>query len=268
MDSVWDFVLRHGYAFLFAAVFIEQIGAPVPALPVLVAMGALAGLGNYSVTLALLTALVAAILADWAWFELGRRRGSAVLNFLCRISLEPDSCVRSTRSVWDRWGGRTLLISKFVPGLSTVAPPLAGITGMPLGPFLISDAAGSLFWAGGGLGLGYLLRREAGPFLVWLQGIGGWFVVVLGAPLAVWLLWKYAQRRSFFRQLRIARIEPEDLHQRIASGESLVLVDLRSPAEVEETGLTLPGARLLNADEVAARATHLTGFGELIFFCS
>ena len=126
MDSVWDFVLRHGYASFFAAVFIEQIGAPVPALPVLVAMGALAGLGNYSLTAALLTALVAALFADWAWFELGRRRGSAVLNFLCRISLEPDSCVRSTRSVWDRWGGRTLLISKFVPGLSTVAPPSRG----------------------------------------------------------------------------------------------------------------------------------------------
>lgn len=268
MASVWDFLLRHGYAFLFAAVLAEQLGAPVPAIPVLVAMGALAGLGQFSFMTALATALVAALIADWAWFELGRRRGSAVLNFLCRISLEPDSCVRGTRKVWDRWGGRTLLIAKFVPGLSTVAPPLAGITGMPLSPFLISDSLGSLLWAGAALGLGFLFRREAEPFLGWLQSIGGWFIVVLGVPLAGYLLWKYRQRRRFFSQLRIARIEPEELHARLAAGDLLLLVDLRSTGEVEETGFTLPGARVLDPDEVTAQAEHLAGSGELIFFCS
>jgi membrane protein DedA with SNARE-associated domain len=268
MTPFWDFLLRHGYAFLFAAVLVEQLGAPVPAIPVLVAMGALAGLGHFSFLTALATALLAALIADWLWFELGRRRGSRVLNFLCRISLEPDSCVRGTRDVWDRWGGRTLLVAKFVPGLSTVAPPLAGVTGMPLSPFLISDSIGGLLWAGAALGLGFLFRHQAEQVLAWLQSIGAWFIVVLGVPLAAYMFWKYHQRRRFLSQLRVARIEPEELHNRLSAGELLLLVDLRSPNEVAETGFTLPGARVLDPEEVALQAETLAGSGELIFFCS
>ena len=121
MAPLWEFVLRHGYALLFAAVLVEQAGAPVPAAPVMVVMGALAGLGHYSLASAFFVALSAALAADLMWFETGRRRGAVVLNFLCRIALEPDSCVKRTHHVWDRWGARTLLLAKFLPGVNVGA---------------------------------------------------------------------------------------------------------------------------------------------------
>lgn len=268
MSHVWDFVLRHGYALVFLAVFVEQLGAPVPAVPVLMAMGALAGAGYYSFAKALAWAIVAALVADWAWYELGRRRGSAVLQLLCKLSLEPDSCVRLTRTRWDLWGARTLLFAKFIPGLSTVAPPLAGISGMSNGRFLAWDAAGSFLWSAAALGTGFLFRREAEPLLERLQALGGWVALVLGVPLTAYIAWKYHQRRRVFSLLRVARIEPEHLHERMQSGDAPLLVDLRSRGEIRETRRTLPGALRVDPEKLLERAQEIARGGELVFFCS
>ena len=126
MNALWEFLLRHGYALLLGAVLVEQLGAPIPAVPVLAAMGALCGLGHFSLATSIAVSMFGALLADWMWFEIGRHRGGSVLSFLCKLSLEPDSCVKKTHNVWDTYGAWTLLVAKFIPGISTVAPPLAG----------------------------------------------------------------------------------------------------------------------------------------------
>jgi membrane protein DedA with SNARE-associated domain len=167
MSEMLQFLIRNGYIVLFAWVFAEQIGLPLPAIPLLFAAGALAGTGKLNLLVALALAVCASLVGDLIWYEVGRRKGGSVLNFLCRISLEPDSCVRNTESAFARHGARSLLVAKFVPGLSTAAPPLAGIFQMRRGRFLLFDGLGALIWAGAFVGLGFLfsnqLERLVGP---------------------------------------------------------------------------------------------------------
>src|SRR2546425_9372261 len=138
----------------------EQLGLPIPAIPLLLAAGALAGSQRLSLALILLVSVVASLLADTLWYELGRRRGVPVLDFLCSVSLEPDSCVRRTEQMFGRYGVRSLVVSKFVPGLGTAAPPLAGIFGMRLPRFLLFDSLGALLYVGFFTGLGRLFSAQ------------------------------------------------------------------------------------------------------------
>ena len=119
MNEAVEFLIQHGYILLFAWVLIEQIGLPVPAVPLLIAAGALAGSGKINLASAMGSAIIAALLADVFWYHVGRYRGGRVLKLLCRISLEPDSCVRWTEDVFARHGAHSLLIAEFVPGLNT-----------------------------------------------------------------------------------------------------------------------------------------------------
>ena len=130
MNETLQFVVHYGYVLLFTWVLIEQAGLPIPATPLLLAAGALASQGRMHLWAAILISALASLLADIFWYHFGQRRGGVVLNLLCRISLEPDSCVRRTEAIFTRFGPRTLLICKFVPGLNTAAPALSGMIGV------------------------------------------------------------------------------------------------------------------------------------------
>ena len=159
MHHPMEFLLRHGYPLLFAMVLAEQLGAPIPSAPILLAMGALIGTGKYTLDGGALAFRCRVLPADSAWYGLGRKRGTSVLKWLCRISLEPDSCVSSTRYWFKRLGGWALVIAKFVPGLGTVAPPMAGLSKMPWWKFLGADGLGGFLWAGAFLMcLGHIFR--------------------------------------------------------------------------------------------------------------
>lgn len=268
MTGLWDFVLRHGYGLMFVAVLIEQLGAPVPAVPVLLAMGGLAGLGYYSLPTALFLALIAALAADLLWFELGRRRGDSILALLCRLSLEPDTCVSSTSRTFERWGPATLLIAKFIPGISTVAPPLAGSAGISRLRFILFDTAGSILWAGAALGTGFLLRREVAIAADWLSRFGLGMLITAGSPLAAWIFYKLWQRERAMRLFRIGRIHPDELKQRLDDGELTWIIDLRSPRSIQRTGGRIPGARLLHESEVSQHLRDLPEGAHLVFYCS
>jgi membrane protein DedA with SNARE-associated domain len=163
LNEAIAFLIQHGYALLFAWVLVEQIGLPVPAAPLLLAAGALAGSGRMDIALVAGLAIVAALVADMFWYYLGRYRGSRVLKLLCRISLEPGSCVRRTEDVFARHGAQSLLIAKFVPGLNTAATPLAGIFRMPVSRFMLFDGLGAFAWVATFAGLGYAsVTRSSG----------------------------------------------------------------------------------------------------------
>jgi membrane protein YqaA with SNARE-associated domain len=136
MAQLTQYVVAYGLPLIFAIVLLEQLGAPIPAIPILIVAGALSMDGNLSAWRVLAVAVVASLIADSLWFLLGRSQGSRILRTLCRISLSPDSCVRQTESVFERWGMPSLLVAKFIPGFSTVAPPMAGATKAGLGQFL------------------------------------------------------------------------------------------------------------------------------------
>src|SRR5260370_35247686 len=140
MHRTLEFLLHHGYVLLLGWVFVEQLGLPLPSMPLLLAAGALAGTGHLNFFASLLYAMLAAVSADSIWYQLGRVKGIKILQLLCKISLEPDSCVRRTEGLFSKQGARSLLLAKFLPGLGTVAPPLAGIFHMRPRRFLFFDA--------------------------------------------------------------------------------------------------------------------------------
>jgi membrane protein DedA with SNARE-associated domain len=263
-----SFLMRHGYAVLFGIVLLEQAGLPIPAIPVLLAMGALAAAGHFNLAAALLVVVAACLVADLVWFELGRRHGARVLGLLCRISLEPDSCVRRTENVLAAGGARMLLVAKFLPGLSTVAPPVAGMMGMGVPRFLLWDAAGALVWAGACLAVGYAFSSQLERVAELASGLGSRLAALLGAALVLYLAWKYVQRRRFIRQIAIDRIAPEELRRRLDAGEDVVIVDLRHSVEFEADRAMVPGAIHLLPDELDARHAEIPRDREVVLYCT
>src|ERR1700694_2943497 len=268
MHSALEFLLHHGYVVLLAWVFAEQIGVPVPSLPILLAAGALAGSGQFSFVASLLLSVGASLTADSIWYVLGRVKGIKVLQLLCKISLEPDSCVRRTEGLSSKQGAQSLLVAKFIPGLGTVAPPLAGIFHMRPGRFLLFDALGSLMWAGTFLGLGYIFSGQIELVGEYLASLGGWLLVLLLGVLAAYITNKFVARQRFLRELRISRITVDELKKKIDSGEELVIVDLRHSMEFEADPETIPGAFRMDAKELEEKNDRLPRDREVILYCT
>lgn len=261
-------LLRHPYALLFALVLVEQMGLPLPTVPVLLGAGALAGTGALRLPRALAAVLLAALAADLAWYELARRRGARMLRLLCRISLEPDSCVRQTENLFGRFGPRALLFAKFVPGLGAVTTALAGAFGLRRRVFVVYDALGVTAWAGAYLGLGYAFSDQLAPLIAWARHLGAGAFVLLVVAVAAWIAFKYTQRRRFIRDLRIARIAPDELLSRLDRGEDLAILDLRHPMDFEADPRTLPGALRMAVEEVGARHGEIPRDREVVLYCT
>lgn len=189
--NTFQFLADHGASVLFWVIFVEQIGFPIPAIPLLIAAGALVGAGKMSLAMALLVPVAAALPPDLAWYYLGRIKGGKVLGFLCRLSLEPDSCVRDTENLFHRYGPRGLLLAKFIPGFNTVAPPLAGIVGMAATTFALYDVAGTLIWAAVSAGVGALFSNQLEQLVGVLDQAGGLVFGVLLIGLAGFIGYKF-----------------------------------------------------------------------------
>ena len=263
-----EFLLKHPYALLFGIVLSEQMGVPLPAAPVLLAAGALAGLGKVSFGLSLALAALAALIADLVWFEAGRRRGNQVLNLVCRVSLEPDSCVRRTEDFFVRFGPRALLFVRFVPGLALMTVTLAGAFQLKRRRFLLFDVPGVLLWTTTYLGLGYAFAEELERATLALARLGAGAAALTGVLLVLWVGWKYAQRRRFIREIHMDRITPEELRRRVEAGEPIAIVDLRHRVEFEADPRTLPGALRLNSDELDARHAEIPRDREVVLYCT
>ena len=267
-EHLLQFFVRHGYSLLFGFVLAEQIGLPVPAMPALLAMGALAGRGNLNFFHALALAAAAATFADWLWYWLGRWRGHSVLNLVCRLSLEPDSCVRHSTDALARYGFRALLVAKFIPGFSTLAPPLAGLSPRPVWVFLAWDTAGSALWAATYLLVGYLFHSQLQIAADAILRLGSWALVIVVVGLTGFVVWKYAQRRRFLRQLVVDRISPQELKQMLDSREPVAIIDLRHAEEVRGHGATIPGALRIEPKQLESDPQMVPLGQEIILYCS
>jgi len=211
---------------------------------------------------------IAAVLADGLWYQLGRKKGISVLQFLCRISLEPDSCVRRTEGVFAKQGARSLLIAKFVPGLSTAAPPLAGIFHMRRRRFLLWDTLGSLLWAGAFLLAGYIFSEQIEKIAERASSLGSGLMVLIVGALGGYITWKFIGRQRFLRELRIGRITPEELKEKIDAAEELVIVDLRHSLDFEADPETIPGAFRMDVKELEEKSDRLPPDREVILYCT
>jgi len=268
MHSALEFLLHHGYVVLLAWVFAEQIGLPVPSLPILLAAGALAGSGQFSFSGSILLSVLAALSADSVWYGLGRVRGIKVLQLICKISLEPDSCVRRTEGLFAKQGARSLVFAKFVPGLGTVAPPLAGIFHMRLPRFLFFDLLGALLWSSVYVGLGFLFSGEIERIAEHAFHLGSGLGVLVIGILVGYIAYKFIARQRFLRELRIARITAEELKKKLDAGDDVVIVDLRHSVDFEADPHTIPGAFRMDAKELEEKDDRLPHDREVILYCT
>jgi membrane protein DedA with SNARE-associated domain len=268
MAALTQYVVTYGLPLVFVIVLLEQLGAPIPAIPVLVVAGALSADRDFSAWGVLLVALGASLIADTVWFLLGRAQGQRILKLLCRISLSPDSCVRQTESVFERWGMPSLLVAKFIPGFSTVAPPMAGATKAGLDEFLLYDSGGALLWAGSGIVAGLVFHRAIDQALAFLASIGSAAFALLGVALAVFVGFKWWQRRAFFKFLRMARISVDDLHTLIDEGLSPIVLDVRTVKGRSLDPRRIRGASVLDVMNLDSALKDLPRDREIILYCT
>ena len=268
MELPTHILLVYGYLLLLVWVLVEQLGIPLPATPILLAAGALSAEGHFSFALALLAAAAGAVCADSTWFLFGRRYGHHVLRILCKLSLEPTTCVRRTQDSFGRRRGTMLLFAKFIPGLGLLAPPVAGQNGMSLGVFLAYDGLGATLWVTTllvcGRLFGDIIKHNPG-LLHWVGRFSG---VLLLLGILGFLLARLYRRRAVLSKLAAARLEPRELKRLLDAGESFYIVDLRHPLELLPDPFTLPGALHLSPEELAARNLEIPRDRDVVLYCT
>ena len=266
-DGVW-WLERYSVVIVPALAIFEQVGIPLPAVPALLATGALAASGRVSIALVIGAIVVVTLPVDLVWYELGRRRGSRVLSGLCRLTLEPDVCIRRTENLFLRFGVRTLLVSKFLPGMTTVLPPLAGVFGVSRLQFALYDVAGSVLWAGVWMGLGFVFSDAIEQVILRVASLGRSAGLVVAAALILYILVKYLRRQLFLRRLRMAQIPPEELRRKIDAGEDVTVIDLRTALDVTATPYAIPGSRWIPAELLDDNLADIPRDRELVLYCS
>jgi membrane protein DedA with SNARE-associated domain/rhodanese-related sulfurtransferase len=267
METVTASLREYGVLLVFANVFLQQLGAPVPALPTMVLAGALSMTGVLSAPATLVAAILASLIADSAWYAAGIRYGRPVLSTLCRISLSPDSCVRQSEDRLARWGPWALVIGKFVPGLSTVAPPVAGLVGVRPRTFALASTAAAALYFGFGLALGIVFHDQVNEILAAAAEHATMAGLALAVLLAAYVAYRWLQRMRFRRRLRMARVSIEDVRQRIEAGRAPVILDVRSAvARAREPGIE--GAIAVDVAQLATTPLPFPRDREIVVYCS
>jgi len=261
-------IAQYGLALVFANVLLEQLGMPIPAIPTLIVAGALAAEGELSPLAIFGVAFAGCMIGDAIWYVAGRRYGRRVMKLLCRLSLSPDSCVRQAEFRFERWGKLTLVLSKFIPGLSTIAPPLAGATRLGWPSFLLFNGAGVVIWAGAAIAAGMLFHAQINEFIVRLEGLGTLAAGAIGVLLGGYIALKWWERRRFYKMLRIARIGVDELRALMDGSKRPVVVDVRSPGARDLDPRFIPGALAMGAAEVDRRLGELPADREIVFYCT
>lgn len=259
---------QHGYTLVFVLVLAEQIGLPAPSTIILLAAGAFAGSGNLNLAGVLAAGVAACMVSDAIWFWIGQKRGMKVLHLLCRISLEPDSCVRRTEESFARNQARTLLIAKFVPGLSTAAPPLAGLFRMSFLRFAALDFAGSVLWVGAFVLTGFVFHRQLELAVLWATHLGVGLVSLAALLAAGYIGWKYWHRRRFLHELRVATVRPEEVKTKIDTGQPPLIVDLRHTVDLASDPVRIPGAVHVDPADFENRSHLLPLDREVVLYCT
>jgi len=259
---------QYGLAIVFGNVLLEQIGVPVPAIPTLVVAGALAAGGRLSGVAVFAVALLACIIADVSWYVAGRLYGNRVMRVLCGISLTPDSCVSDTQEKFERWGIKALLVAKFIPGISLLAPPLAGATRVGWLPFLGFNTIGGVLWVAAGVGGGMLVGSQIEGLLAQFQRYGAVVVVALGVLIVAYVAYKWYQRHRFYAMLRMARISVDDLYRLMDQGAAPIVVDVRSQIARSLEPRHIPGALHLPLHGFEEHIKELPRDRDIVLYCT
>jgi membrane protein DedA with SNARE-associated domain/rhodanese-related sulfurtransferase len=267
MSELILLIQTYGVLIVFGTVLFEQIGLPIPAFPILIVAGALAVGGETSWPLCLAASLAACLISDYFWFRAGRFYGKRILNLLCKISLSPDYCVSQTEDKFNRYGPKSLIVAKFIPGFSTIAPPLAGAMGTSTARFLAYTTAGGVLWSAVGIGIGAWFHASVDNVLELLSTMGSTALMVVLGALALFMLFKYVERRRFLRAMLVDRINMDEVRQLIAGGHDPVIIDARS-VTAQQLQDAIPGALMFNSCAPGDLMATLDKDRHIVVYCS
>jgi membrane protein DedA with SNARE-associated domain/rhodanese-related sulfurtransferase len=266
MDSIASQLAQFGVPLIGLNVLLQQIGLPIPAVPTMMLAGALAIAGRIDFAAAFAISVAASLVADLLWFWAGRRYGYAVLRFLCRISLSPDTCVRQTEGIFERWGFFSVVVSKFVPGFSTVAPPIAGALKMPMSAFIVASTASAALWVGAAMVGGALFARQIEMLLGWVNAHLALAAFVVGLLVGSYVVVKALQRWRITRILAGAMITVDELRERLATHPRPFVIDVGSSL-AHHARPHIPGAVLLDLDAIA-RMDDFPRDRDIVLYCA
>jgi membrane protein DedA with SNARE-associated domain/rhodanese-related sulfurtransferase len=273
MPIAIEFFVGHAYAILFLWVLVEQLGMPVPSIPLLLTAGTLSATHRVSAFSALLAVVAACVISDSTWYGLGRRYGSRVIRLLCKMSLEASTCVAKTEGYFTRRGAETLLFAKFVPGLSTVSAPIAGQTGMSYPRFLLFDLSGTLLWSISFLLAGRFFGDVAKRSQAFFGLLSHFAAAVFVLMVIGFFAWRVIKQRRFLAQVRELRIDPSQVKDLIDQAtlddtQKPYIVDLRHPLDYLPDPRVLPGAVRIGPSEIAQFAAQIPRDRDIILYCT
>ena len=276
MKEMIEFLAKHGYWLLFVSVLGRQACLPVPANLLLLAGGALAGLGRLSVAGAIAFSVTAFLLADLAWYRAGRKWGSRALHFVCGPTRDPSASISKIAKTFSRHGVKSLLISKFIPGLDAVAAPMSGISGVTLTQFLTFDVVGALLWSSVYTALGYAFCNQLDHVAAYIATMGRLLVLLITvagvAGLVALIVRKLVRWYRFLREFRLARISPDELRKELSTGKNILVLDLQGDFKRDHGILAIPGAVRIDPGELSRyirqyRGVDLSTDREVVLYC-
>jgi membrane protein DedA with SNARE-associated domain len=270
MSDFLSLIAHHGYTIIFVVVFLEAIGLPVPAALALVAGGAAAASGLLRIPLAALLAVAGMLLGDSLLYLLGSYTGWGLLGFLCKVSANPETCIlRSAESFYKR-GRLTLLIAKFIPGVNSMAPPLAGSMKMPFGQFLWLDIVGASLYALAYGGIGFLFHDFVKAITRGFQVAGHATEIVVILALIAFIIhrvWLYSKHRVY---RIVPRVQVMELARKLQAEESekILLVDVRSHGYYDSGAARIRGSIRIEPNNLSAEIEKLPKDKDIYLYCT
>jgi membrane protein DedA with SNARE-associated domain len=263
---VLQLLLTRGLAVVCAASFLESLGAPVPAFPLLLLAGSIAAEYRFSPVPLVVASACGFWVGDLIWYSVGWSQGRRVLGLLCRLSLNPDACVGRAERRFRRRPAMTVAAAKFIPGLSLMVAPLAGILRMPRAQFAAIDGAAALAWSGAAVMSGVVFGKRVLPHVLRTQRA---LEALGGAAVLAFVAWKLYERRWLVRHYSVARVEIAELQRLLASeAPEVLVVDLRSEHAFSGSAQMVPGARRIPPGEFEKHVNSMPLDKEIILYCT
>ena len=268
MEEMTGLLTQHGLLLVFANVLLTQLGVPLPAVPMLAVAGAFVAEGKIALVPLVLATVVASLIGDTVWYYAGRRYGYRVLRTVCRLAIEPDSCVKQTETIFERWGAPSLMLAKYIPGFSTVAPPLSGAMRVGLPAFLAYSVVAAVLWAGLPIALGAVFHAEVELALEWIGSMGTGALAVVAAVVVFYIGVKTIERTLLIRFLRMVRVSVDELRELMRQETKPVVLDVRSSMARSLDRRRIPGAIWVDIAAPQAALAAMLPEQDVVVYCS
>jgi membrane protein DedA with SNARE-associated domain/rhodanese-related sulfurtransferase len=267
MNALVELIQTYGLWLVFLITLLQSVGLPLPAFAVLIVTTAVTPATEANIVILILTGSLGTLAGDLILYFAGKRYGTGILGKLCKISMSPDTCVRSTGDIFERYGAPALTIVKFIPGLSTLAPVVAGVYAMRVTLFVFFSSIAALIYLGAAVTLGAVFRHQVGGLISALSDygkMGGLFVVVL---FGLYLLFKWLRRYRLIRQFETDRLTVNDLIELIDGESNPVILDARPIDQRTRNGF-IPGSVPIDENSFNDIADRYAGHKEIVIYCS